>query len=132
MDIVTLIIGFVMVESIITPIIVAVGSVISLYMAKKFGGVYRQFFILFAIGWLFQLLHSIDETLLVITVGTNMPPGPPPTIPQFLSMAPIFSPIFQGISVNLDFFSVKMIFMVISAFAIVLGLFIYNRLIEKR
>lgn len=133
MDIITIIMGFVMLGSFLEPVAIAIGIILSLYMAKKFGGVYRKFFILFAVGWLFQLLHAIDETLLVKAFGSQpQQPGPPPTFPQLLKIAPTYSPIFQGLGINIEFFSVKMTFMIISAVAIVLGIFIYNRLIERR
>jgi hypothetical protein len=125
--------AFIMVESIITPIITLIILFFTLYMAKKFGGMYKKFFIVFAIGWIFQILHSIDETLLVQAMPSVMPLEYMfKTFPEILAVMPIPSPLFAIFGLNLNFILVKMSFMAVCAVIITYALTIHYKMTKEK
>lgn len=127
------IMAFIMVESIITPIITLIILAFALYIAKKFGGMYKKFFIIFAIGWIFQILHSIDETLLVQAMPTMMPVEAMfKTFPEILATTFIPSPLFAIFGLNLNFILVKMSFMAVCAVIITYALVIHYKMIKEK
>ncbi|MEM5834469.1 MAG: hypothetical protein QXQ69_01310 [Candidatus Aenigmatarchaeota archaeon] len=127
------IMAFIMVESIITPIITLIILFFALYMAKKFGGMYKKFFIVFAIGWIFQILHSIDETLLVQAMPSMMPlEAMFLTFPEILASMRVPSPLFAILGLNFDFILVKMAFMAVCAVIITYALTIHYKLTKEK
>ena len=121
---------YIAVESIVTPIICSLSLILSIWMAKKFGGMFKKFFVIFAIAWIFQILHSIDETFLVQAMPNMMPQEMLfKTFPEIFSqMGEIPSPLFMMLGLRINFFLVKMSFMVLCAGLIAYALYVHHKI----
>jgi hypothetical protein len=116
---------YITISSVVLAIVSAIQIFLIFWIGKKFGGLYKKFFFLFGIAWIFMTLHRIDETLLVFALPSVLPPEAlMMSYSQIVSkFGPSPSPILMMFRIPADFLIVKIGFLLI--FALVIGFALY-------
>lgn len=121
---------YITISSIILAIISAIEIALIFWIGKKFGGLYKKFFLFFGIAWIFMTLHRIDETLLTLALPKVLPPEAimmtyPEIIEKFGSPP---SPIFMMLGIPVDFLAIKIGFLLIFSAVIVVALYFHYKI----
>lgn len=118
------------IDAVMTPIVSGLILFLAFLIAKKFGGLYRKFFIIFGIGWIFQTLHRIDESILLVMMPKMAPEGRLnmsfPAIIEKMGIPP--SPILKVFGLNVPWLTFKFLVLAIGAGLIACALFIHYKI----